>query len=404
MNRDELNIEPTMQQLYAVASPAPQTWYTYVSAMIHYTEYTNKTPTELINEAQEDIQAGKLMTQRRIFFTLPRFRQYLENVNSQRSDQALAPGTLEKYISCVNSFYKYFYIDVPRQPRSKIKVKPLKENMKKANKDDIRNALTLSSLRDQAIMLCGHSSGMGASEIASLTLQSFKDGYDHETGITTFDMRRKKVGTDFITFISPEASQAVLRYLEWRDRPATNGNEAEYLRRRTTENSYLFISANVPRKYFDNFDEDIRKITPKAISCLYGRISNNAGLTNRKKGSYNILRSHNMRKLFNTTLKNEGCDSDLVEYFMGHTLGDTKAAYYEGDPDKLKEIYKKFIPYLTIQKEIDVASDPAFIEMKDKYETEKAAKEHYKIERYELDKMLNDAVEKRLKEMLNDRI
>jgi integrase len=403
LNRDELEIEPTMQQLYAVACPAPQTWQNYLSAMVHYTEYTNKTPTELINEAQEDIQAGKLMTQRRIFSVLPRFRQYLEKVKTPQANRSLAPGTLEKYVSSINSFYKYFYIDVPKQPRARIKVKPQKENMKRASKDDIRNALNMSSLRDQAIILCGHSSGMGASEIASLTLQAFKNGYDSETGITTFDMRRQKVGTDFITFISPEASQAVLRYLEWRDRPIINDNEAEYLRRRTTENSYLFISANVSNRYLENLDEGSRKITSKAIVGLYNRISISAGLTS-DKGTYNVLRSHNMRKLFNTTLKNEGCDSDLVEYFMGHTLGDTKTAYYEGDPEKLKYIYQKFIPYLTIQKDIDVASDPAFIEMKDKYETEKAAKEHYKIERYELDKMLNDAVEKRLKEMLNDKI
>lgn len=67
--------------------------------MIHYTEYANKTPTELINEAQEEIQAGKLMIQRRIFFTLPRFRQYLEKAISPQSNRFFAPDTLEKYIN-----------------------------------------------------------------------------------------------------------------------------------------------------------------------------------------------------------------------------------------------------------------------------------------------------------------
>ena len=403
MKREDLEYEPIMQQFYAVASPAPRTWQTYLSAMVHYTDYTNKTPTELINEAQEDIQGGKLMTQRRIFTYLPRFRQYLEKVRTPQANRPLAPGTLEKYISSINSFYKYFYIEVPKQPRSKVKVRPKKENMKRATKDDIRQALSVSSLRDRAIILCGLSSGMGASEIASLTLQAFYDGYDEDTGITTFDMRRQKVGTDFITFISPEASKAILQYLEWRDRPIINDNEAEYHRRKTTADSYLFISANVSNQYIKDRDEELRKITPKGIVETYKRVSIFAGL-NSAKGTYNTLRSHNMRKHFNTTLKNEGCDSDLIEYFMGHTLGDTKSTYYEGDPDKLKAIYRKFVPYLTISKEIDVTSDPAFIEMKDKYETERAAKDHYKMERYELDKMLDEAVEKRLKKLLEDKI
>ena len=69
-----------------------------------------------------------------------------------------------------------------------------------------------------------------------------------------------------------------------------------------------------------------------------------------------------MRKCFNATLKNKGCDSDLVEYFMGHTLGATKEAYNEYDPGDLKEIYKDFVPYLTIKKELDVTSSPEELE------------------------------------------
>ncbi|WP_406671327.1 site-specific integrase [Methanolobus sp. ZRKC4] len=347
-----------MQRFYAVVSPAEQTWKNYITAMSHYTDYTQQTPTELIQEAQDDIRAGKLMTERQIFVKLPRFRQYLENVKSTRCSLPLAPGSIEKYIASIATFYKYFYIDTPHSQR-KAKTKPLKEHMKRASKEDIRKALDHASIRNRAIILCGLSSGMGAAEISSLTLKSFYEGYDENTGITTFDMRRKKVATDFITFISPEASEAILKYLEWRDRPIINDNRHEYLRRRTTPDSYLFVSANVSRKYFDDFNEECRRLTSKAILSIYARVSDDSGLSTGT-GCYNTLRSHNMRKYFNTTLKNEGCDSDIVEYFMGHTLGDTKAAYYEGDPEKLKKIYEKFVAHLTISKELDLSDSPEY--------------------------------------------
>ena len=263
------------------------------------------------------------------------------------------------YIGRVISFYKYNYVEVPIQPRSKLKSRPKKENIKTVGKEGIRAALEHCNVRDEAIALCGVSSGMGSSELSSLTLQAFYDGYDSETGITTFDMRRQKVGTDFITFISPEASQAVLRYLEWRDRPIISDNEKEFLCRKTTEDSYLFISANVSRSYLDAKNETIRRLPSSAIQQLYKRISKNAGMSSGK-GVYNPFRSHNMRKYFNSTLKNNGCDSDLVEYFMGHTLGDTKTAYYEGDPEKLKQIYEKFVPHLMISKELDLSESPEY--------------------------------------------
>jgi integrase len=364
MNRIELDTEPTMQSLYALISPAQRTWDTYLTAMMHYTDFTGMTPTQLIDEGNADIQAGKLMTQRRVFTRLPKFRQYLETATTPQASKPLAPGTLNKYLQTVSSFYKYFYIEVPKQPRSKNKCKPVKENMKRATKEDIHKAQAVTNQRDNAIMLCGISSGMGAAEIASLTVEAFKDGYDPETGITTFDMRRGKVEVDFITFISPEASQAVIQYLEWRDRPPARPDNKrdvmEYEKRKVTSDSFLFISSKVSPEYLETHNEDIRKCKPETIVKIYNRISNNANMGGQK-GVYNVIRSHNMRKYFNSNLKNAGCDGDLVEYFMGHTLDGSKSAYYEGDPVKLREIYTKFIPFITIQKELDLSESPEYI-------------------------------------------
>jgi integrase len=208
-------------------------------------------------------------------------------------------------------------------------------------------------------MLTGLSSGMGANELSKLTVRMFREGYDPKTEVTTIDMRRGKVGFDFITFLSPEASRAVWDYLDYRDRPTKTGRVItveQQEKQRTTDDSYLFIVEKVPGEYLENRNEELRGLTAVGIGKMYQRISNRAG-KDTVTGQYNTIRSHNMRKIFNSTLKNAGCDSDLVEYFMGHTLGGTKGAYYRPDVGKLKEIYIRFVPHLLISEEFELKEE-----------------------------------------------
>lgn len=406
MNRIELENEPTIQKLFALISPADKTRESYLTALAHYVEFTGMTPTELIDEANLDIQAGKLMVDRAVFTRIPQFREYLKTIKTPQANRPLAPGTLKKYVTVISSFYKHFYIEVPKPPRSQKKVKPVKENLKRPDKDSIRTVFGIANARDKAIMLCGMSSGMGSAELSTLTVEAFENGYDPKTEITTFDMRRGKVEKDFITFISPEASRAVIAYLEWRDRPPAKPNVKksvnEYERRKVTPRSYLFVTNKVDKEYHITHDEELRRLKPVAIKDVYARLNEYTGL-GTPKGVYNQIRAHNMRKHFVTTLRNEGCDGDLVKYFVGHTLGGSEDTYYEGDPEKLKEIYKRFVPYLTLQKEIDVANSPEFKEITSQNLDLKAANEYYKAERYELESMKKELeAQKRRQEDLNE--
>jgi len=101
-------------------------------------------------------------------------------------------------------------------------------------------------------------------------------------------------------------------------------------------------------------------------------------------GDWNLIRSHNMRKYFNSALLNAGADSFHVEFFMGHTLDDTKAAYFRADIEKLKEIYKKHIPFITIEKALDPEQHPDFIRLRNESETYARAAANAAVERNEL--------------------
>lgn len=290
-------------------------------------------------------------------------------------------------MSGVRSFYKAFDHEIPNIGREeKALSKP--EHLDIPNKEDIREALKVCDPRDTALILCGCSSGLGAADIVNLTVEQFLKGYDPETEITTLFLRREKSGTDFVTFISPEASRAVHKYLQYRNRDAKTPDkyrEMQLSKQKVYGNKgYLFIKRSVSDEYLETHNEELRKLDTVGLLKAYRTLSERAQKST-EKGVWNLIRSHNMRKFFNTTLKNAGFDSERVEFFMGHTLDGTKGAYYRAEAVKLQALYAAFIPYLTIQKELDVASSPEYQKLAAENTNLKAAKESYIVERGELE-------------------
>jgi hypothetical protein len=203
-------------------------------------------------------------------------------------------------------------------------------------------------------------------------------------------IQRTKTGVDFVTFLSPEASRAILEYLDYRSREvkeATPKRIKQLLKQKiVSDNGYLFVLRQIDDSYLQNFDEEIRKLTENAIQKMYRAISSKAK-KNTQRRTYNTIRSHNMRKYFNSTLLNAGCDSFHVEYFMGHELDNTRAAYFRASPEKLKEIYQKYVPYLTIQKEANISESPEYVRIKQENQMLQAETVRHVVERSELQEL-----------------
>jgi hypothetical protein len=120
-----------------------------------------------------------------------------------------------------------------------------------------------------------------------------------------------------------------------------------------SDNNYLFIGRKIPNEFLKTFHElncledgqnkkeldekndERRKLERDAFMKIYRVLSEKAH-KNAPKSDWNLVRSHNVRKWFNSTLLNAGADSFHVEFFMGHTLDDTRAAYFRANPDKLR--------------------------------------------------------------------
>lgn len=382
MKVSELVNDPLIVDWIDTLNPAINTKKLYLQAMQNFTDWTGKKPEELLTEAEEEIKSGKLMRQRKIKSYLIGFRKHLQ-------DQKLSDLSIRSKMTGVRSFYKTFDIEIPTMQRIG-KARPLPENKAIPNKEDLQDILKVCDPLEKAVLLTGVSSGLASNEIRDLKIREFKEGYDPETEITTLDLRRKKVERDFVTFLSPEASRAVWDYLNYRERKPkyVNHKRLNQLTKQKIidDNGYLFIIRNVPKEFLDTQDEELRKLQESTVTKIYRIISEKAR-KNTPTGQWNLIRSHNIRKYFNSALLNAGADSFFVEYCMGHTLDDTRAAYFRASPEKLKEIYKKYMPYLAVQKELNVSESSEYQKIKYENSVLQAETARHVVERSELQEL-----------------
>ncbi len=112
--------------------------------MQYFTELVNKTPKELVEEAEEEIIDGVLMRKRQILTYLLQYKQYLIN-------KKYAPMTITLHMTAVRSFYKANYIDLPHNLLKDADNQPLRRNMNHSfDKELIRKMLLHANIRGQS--------------------------------------------------------------------------------------------------------------------------------------------------------------------------------------------------------------------------------------------------------------
>jgi site-specific recombinase XerD len=376
----------------------------YTDAMRAYTEFLDKTPEQILVESEEDIRLGKLMRERRIFDELREFREFLESTG-------IASLTIRSRITGVRSFFTFYNIQLPILPRYTKKARPQLKNRDIPTKEDIQEIISIADPLEKAIILIGVSSGLAVNEISNLKVQEFLDGYDPETQITTLHLIREKVDYEFYTFFTPEASRAIWKYIEYRNRTSENKDvyrQNQLLKQRVEYDKrgkatgYIFICRAVPSKYIETRKtnvreaEEIRKLDTHTIQKIYRELNERA-IKSSPYGERNLVRSHNLRKFFNSTLLANGCDIFTTDFLMGHKIDSTRDAYFRADPKALREKYENYIPYLTIQKELNVAESPEFQKLKS--ENEVLARETAKatVERAEIQKLRSELEENKIR-------
>ncbi len=307
----------------------------YTNFLKIFCECNSKLPSELIQEAIKGIKSGLLPAERNEGTYISKFKDCLKKAGYADTSYFLA-------ISAIKSFYNNYDITLPRTASKIKKANPLTSNNNFLKKEDVQKMIVnAKTLRERAIILCMASSGMAIQEIANLKVSMLSID---EQGIGTITHRRQKTNTDYITFLSPEATKALSDYHDERNRDKETAIKGK--------SDYVFVTNNNRSKG--------KQINPSVESVHFQHLGEKLGYENTEnnKGRKGFVksRSHALRKFFASTLENAGVPKSKVDYMLGHYRSNSDVAYFNMDRDVLKQLYIQYLPFLTFEKEIKVQS------------------------------------------------
>jgi integrase len=308
----------------------PQTQRVYHTILQHYMNYTGKSMTELVEEAEEEQYGNVLKRKRKIKGYLSGFKQY-------REDLGHSPHTVKNSITTVRSFYNYFDVDLPKEKQKYHWMERLTAD-RLPTRSDIRRVLSVANPKYRSIISVGYSSGMGAGEITSLTIQDLINGLginnphsigelrhivdEYKAPVIKWKIHRIKTGSPYVTFSNPETLHNILEYL---------GFENPYL-----EDGPLFPG------------DAGKPLRGKSLATQYQRLNDRCGFG--RVGRQGYFRSHTMRKWFAVQMERTALGYNGTRQLLGHSVpvdpvGDS---YILTDPNHLEFLYRQSMAAVSV--------------------------------------------------------
>ena len=297
----------------------------YKTTMNLYSSFNNESFVNLLIEAEMEELNQIRWKNRKLKQRLLNFRNFLVQNYMKNYSQI----TLNRVIT----IYRHYDIEVHNLPAQSSK--NYKESAPVTYNDlpdrkTIKRALRISTPVMKATTLFMLSSGCARRETLNLTIGDFiKATGDYHTKeeinevikvlkrkkvVPTFKLKRQKTNKYYYTFCSPEAVKEIIRYLNTRSDLDTSD------------------------KLFD--------IHPESLSRCFIKINNQLKLG--KCGTYNRYRSHVLRELHASNLKNSGMLIEDINSLQGKRRNITDESYFFENPEVLKEKYIKHLNAVTV--------------------------------------------------------
>jgi len=274
------------------------------------------TPDQLIDERKRHLKSDDEFLRRKHEELAEKFSTML------RDREEASPNTVATAVAAVRSFYKANYmplveVSVPTPyPIREAKVPTPKELRAMVDIcDDEKDILT------KAWILCQAESGISNIDLHKLELES-KWCHSAELGYIGEQLKNGTVPLH----IHIVREKTMTSGLGWYD---------TFLGERACE---------ALKEYVDFSKPCLFDVSDRTIQLKIREISMKAGV-----GSKEVpVRPYDLRKYFNTRLKLAGLNETICEYFMGHSLGRVKGAYFVPPVMELRKIYTRYYPYISI--------------------------------------------------------
>jgi len=348
--------DPIFQEVIKDRGLKPPTIQLYTYAFTKYCKTTGLTPTQLIEEAEDEEDNNIRLRRRKITQYFHDFQKYLEGLDH-------TPETVSKQISIIRTFYFHYDIKLPKKP--KLQTDP-NTSLLIPTLPEIKLALKNCNPCFEAIIVLMCSSAMGRSEIISLTLEDMakavskyykitlntlhsigehrQEILDSIKGPLTWKIRRVKTDYPYVTFSTKESLEYILLYLESTTPPLSLGEQ-------------LFKN-----KWG-------RPLAPNVFSQYFRDLNNRCGFGMQGRSIY--FRSHNLRKWFARQLENTTLGYMNTRRLMGHQVYDqTSRRYFQTNEQAMFDLYFENMGHVSIYSNLQVFNhtDEDVKELKDDLE------------------------------------
>jgi len=310
----------------------------YKSAYRMYTLYTGMTPEQLVNEALEDVKRDPKektdIVKRRIIGFYNWLVTEAPNHGPRGKGKGVSSKLAHTYIGAIRSFYDTFNVVIKLKGRSSLPQPKVSNKRLRLTGQDVKKLLDhCRSLRDRAIILVMFQSGMDVSTLCSLRYGDVAKGLERNEHPLKIDLYRPKTGVEYYTFLGKDAVEALKAYL---NDLRMKGIKLEY-------NDPLFLKEG--SKTFSK-----EPITPNLIQKLMRELAVKSGFVDERMNgsSINPLSPHALRESFSSIMIGKGVPKTIVDFWLGHQIGDMARAYHEAKFEDVRQMYLEHEVFLTV--------------------------------------------------------
>jgi len=315
------------------------TKYGYRTAFKGYAHFTGMSASALIDEAIEDLKKDPRERQDVVLTKLVKFYQWLKTEYPKKSrgaceHQVIAKGVSDKmahyFVNAVRSFYATFDITVRMKGRHKLPRPRVQNKRMKVGAEQVKVLVDHARTpRDRAIILTLFQGGMDVSTLCSLKYGDVAERLAENENPLKLELHRPKTGVEYYTFLGKDAATALKAYIaDMKARGVQFRNDAS-----------LFLK-----------ERGKEQLTTNLVQNMLREVAFKGGFVdkNNNGNEFNPLGPHALRESFGSIMINSGVPDTIVDFWLGHEIGEMAEAYKGVQCGSLKAMYSQREKMLSI--------------------------------------------------------
>jgi integrase len=310
------------------------TFYNSKSAFRLYAKFTGMTASQLIDEAIEDFRSDPRERKDIVLHHLIGFYKWLRTEyqkkstvgkgKTQKVKKGISGLSAEMRVNVIRGFYSTFDITVRMKGKNRLPKSRVKNKRIVFKPEDVWKVKALvdhaRTPRDRAIVLFHFQGGLDVSTICDLNYGDVVEGLEKNNHPLKIETMRVKSGVEFYTFVGQDAIDALKAYLA---DMASRGVEF-------TNKTPLFLQERGKKRLKTHNIQTMMK--DLAVRAGFVTVGNNGN-------SFNPLGTHSLRESFGSLMINSGVPDTIVDFWLGHEIGDMAKAYKETQFENLRQMY-----------------------------------------------------------------